>query len=150
MEEKKKKKSKQEFDELNAKYLRALADYQNLSKRMDQERERLVIEAKKHAAMSLISIKEDIDKAESFSTDPGLVLIKKKLYDALAQLGVTELDPLGKEYEPHTMECIQLEPGKQDNIVTAVHQKGYLLNTILLRAATVTVGTVKTEEPITN
>ena len=50
-------------------------------------------------------------------------------FDALSLLkkfGVTEFEVLGKEFSPHTMECINVEAGKNDNIVTHVHEKGLL------------------------
>ena len=139
------------FDELNNKYLRALADYQNLARRTQLEREHAIQEARKQAAASLISIKEDVDNAEGFSKDPGLALIKKKLYDALANLGIEEINPLNTAFSPDTMECIQVVPGDDDNIVVAVHQKGYKSGDTVLRAAMVTVSKKQiTDEPITN
>lgn len=129
----------QEYEEMKMKYLRALADYQNMAKRIETERERYAQDATKQAVSSLIDIKDDVEKAEGFSNDPGLGLIKKKISSALERLGISEINPLNEPFLPETMECIHVVEGQPGNTVVKVHALGYKNGTILIRPATVTV-----------
>ncbi len=130
-----------DVSELQNKYLRALADYQNLEKRLVHERERLLQESKKIIISPFLDIKDDLDSASAVLNDEGLQHIARKMKDALTRLGVEELDPMDKPYDPHTMECIETQEGKE-NLVTKVHKKGYRLGTLLLRPASVTVSII--------
>jgi molecular chaperone GrpE len=57
----------------------------------------------------------------------------------LKKFGLTEINVLGKEYNPETAECIEVVNGQVDNQVIKVHEKGYQLNGRLLKPARVSV-----------
>ncbi len=130
---------KKQMEELKTKYLRALADYQNLEKRVREEREEVIKNANKHLILKLLPFLDHLDKAEMFVKDPGLKLIKDSFYKLLEELGVKEIVVAGREFDPQVAEAIELVPGDKDNIMVEVLRKGYELFGMPLRPAQVKV-----------
>ncbi len=122
-------------------YLRALADYQNLEKRVLEEKEREANRSTREIISEVLVLKEDIDKAEDFEKSHDLKVIKNKFEGVLAKLGVEEVQAEGQEFDPEVMECLTLEPGAEPNKVTRVIEKGYRFRGKLLKPARVAVGT---------
>ncbi len=134
---------KKELEQKHNLYLRALADYQNLEKRTQEERKKMLDEANKILLKALLPIKNDIDKAEEFEKSQGLQLIKQKFEEFFNKYQVQELEVLNKEFSPQTMECIEVQEADKENTVLKVHQKAYLYKGELLQPAKVTVGKLK-------
>ena len=130
---------KKEGDEWKNKYLRSLADYQNLEKRFGDERQNIIRNADKQLILRLLPFLDHLDKAEMFVKDPGLKLTKDSFYKILTDLGVKELDLVGKEYDPHLAEAVEVVPGEKDNVIVETVRKGYMLDETLLRVAQVKV-----------
>ncbi len=130
---------KQEVEDCKSKYLRALADYQNLERRVGLGNIALRIETEAQLLLKLLPFLDNVEKAEVFIKDPGLKLIKDQFAQVLHQMGLKEIEVLGKEYNPHFAEAIEAVPGEKDNIVVEVVQKGYEYKGKLLRSATVKV-----------
>ncbi len=124
------------------KYLRALADYQNLLRRTQQERE----ENERYAAVKtisqLIGVFDVFEKAQIHLSDPGLGLALTQLSTALTTLGVIRIDPVGKPFDPELMECVEAENGAQTVSDTVI--PGYMMNGRLIRPAKVRVMAQKT------
>lgn len=126
----------------NEKYLRALADYQNLQKQTDLWREEFVQYASSNIIRKLLEILDDLEKAQEHIADEGLKLIVEKLQNILREEGVLELELVGKEYNPAEAEVISTEPGgEKENIISKVLQKGYRLKDKIIRSAKVIVTT---------
>lgn len=130
---------RQEVEQWKSKYLRALADYQNLEKRVNQE----MISFQKKAGVKLLlkflEVLDLIEKAEIFIKDEGLRLVKEKFLTILREEGVSEIELLGKVYDPHLAECIEVVKGKRDNIIVEVVKKGYQIDKEIIRIAKVKV-----------
>ncbi|OGK28705.1 nucleotide exchange factor GrpE [Candidatus Roizmanbacteria bacterium RIFCSPHIGHO2_02_FULL_40_9] len=133
------KEVKEELEKYKSAYLRALADYQNLEKRTAQVHN----EVKKKTVHAMIGrfldVIDDIEKAEIFVQDDGLKMIKNKLLSILQEVGVTEIELKGKEFDPHFAEAIDVVEGEEDDIIIDVLRKGYVLNGEMLRPAQVRV-----------
>ena len=133
------KEMKEELEKYKSAYLRALADYQNLEKRTAQVHN----EVKKKTVHAMIGrfldVIDDIEKAEIFVQDDGLKMIKNKLLSILQEVGVTEIELKGKEFDPHFAEAIDVVEGEEDDIIIDVLRKGYVLNGEMLRPAQVRV-----------
>ena len=125
--------------EFKNKYLRALADYQNLEKRILMDREMVVKSANNSLILKILPFLDNLEKAEIFVKDQGLKLTKDQLEKFLKELGLEELNLINKEYDPYTAEVIEMVPGEKDNIVVEVLKKGYKLNDKILRVAQVKV-----------
>ena len=125
--------------ELDNKWRRALADYQNLEKRVADQRSMLVKMATLNLLNNLLPIVDDLDRAAAHLNDAGINMITKQLEDMLREEGVTEIKALGELFDPQTMECVEVVSGEKDQVVK-VAQKGYSLHDTILRPAKVEVG----------
>lgn len=130
---------KKEVDNWKDKYLRLLADYQNLQKRVDNQIKKFQKKANKDLLLKFLEVLDLIEQAEIFIKDQGLQMIKKKFLKIMKEEGVEELKILGQPYDPHWAECIEVVKGERDNIVVEVIRKGYKLNEEVIRAAWVKV-----------
>ena len=134
---------KKQLDEATAQWKRALADYQNLEKRVNEERRELIQYSVKNFITELLAIVDDFEKAETHLKDPGLTLALKKLRDLLKREGVEKMEVMGKEYDIHTMEALILDEDGQDGKVLAELRTGYTMHGSVLRPAQVKVSKKK-------
>ncbi len=128
-----------ERDEWKSKYLRALADYDNLQKR---ERERGSLQAQSAASgimLRLLPFLDNLEKAEAFVKDEGLAMIRSQFAAVLEKEGLKELDVLDKPFDPHTAEAVAAVDGENDGVVIEVLQKGYEFAGDVIRPAAVKV-----------
>lgn len=134
-----------EFEDLKKHYLRALADYQNLEHRVEQERYKMRDSIKHDLVEQLLPILDSLDQAEIFNNDQGLQLISKSFRQSLRDFGVNEIELLGTEFDPSKAEAIEVVEGKQDNIIIEVLQKAYQINENIIRHGKVKVSRKKAE-----
>lgn len=140
---------KQQIEEWKGKYLRALADYQNLEKRKYEEVAQVRRYAGEHILTRLLLIVDTFEKAQEHLRDTGLALALKELAAFLEQQGVKKLDTVGKSFNLHEMECIEVVDG-EDGIVIEELLPGYELHGKIIRVAQVKVGrTQNSAEPHT-
>ena len=130
---------KKQIEEYKTKYLRALADYQNLEKRINLEKQELIKMANKNLLLKILPIVDDLEKAEIFVKDDGLKLVKDNFLKFLKNEGVEEIEVLGKDFDPQLAEAVEVVKGEKDNIVVEVLRKGYRLGDKILRVAQVKV-----------
>lgn len=135
--------SKQEQIDWKEKYLRALADYQNLEKRTDDRIQRALRAAHEPLLLSLLEIVDDIEKAETFIQDPGLRLIQAKLNKLLFDQGVKEIEVQGKMFDPNLAEALNVVEGEDEGMVIDLLRKGYWQGDKVLRPAGVAVSKKK-------
>lgn len=126
-------------EEYKHKYLRALADYQNFEKRVSEQKEEQIKNTTKKIVLNMLPFLDNLEKAEVFLKDEGLEMIKKQFQQALEKEGLKEIDVLGKEFDPHLAEAIDVVEGDKDNIITDVARKGYMLGDKVIRVAQVKV-----------
>ncbi len=129
----------QEIEEWKAKYLRALADYQNLEKRAAQEKREVRAYAAEIVLTKLLPVVDTFERAQAHLQDTGLSLALKGLGAFLTSQGVTKLEVAGKPFDPKFMECIEVVEGAE-NIVVEETRSGYTLFGKIIRVATVKVG----------
>jgi len=128
-----------EVNEWKNKYLRALADYQNLEKRSFQEKEEVRRFASEMTLKKFIPAIDSLERATKHITDEGLALSLKEFYAALTECGVRKIETVGKPFDPFCMECIEVKEG-EDGIVIEELRAGYTLFDKVLRVAQVNVG----------
>ncbi len=122
--------------------LRALADYQNLQNRSASERARVYNAAKQEVFVDLLPFLDNLDQAEVFIKDPGLNMIRDQFLKSLEQSGLQTLEVVGKEFDPHTAEAIELVDSDKDNIVVEQLVRGFRVSDQVIRPAKVKVGRV--------
>ena len=127
------------IEEWKAKYLRALADYQNLEKRSHEDKQEIYRYAAERILLKLLPVLDTLEKAQNHLADTGLALVLKEFHAVLLDQGVGRIDVIGKEFNPHDMECVEVVEG-EDNIVVEEVLPGYTLHGKMLRVAKVKVG----------
>lgn len=130
---------KKQIEEWKGKYLRALADYQNLERRTIEEKKDIRSYAAEHILGRILPVFDTFKRAQDHLKDPGLELAFKELTAAFEEQGVERMVVLGKSFNPHEMECVEVVEGEENKVIEEV-LPGYVLHGKLLRVAQVKVG----------
>ncbi|HUD19470.1 MAG TPA: nucleotide exchange factor GrpE [Patescibacteria group bacterium] len=130
---------KLERDDWKGKCMRALADYQNLERRDREEKDEVRVYAAEIILGRLLPFVDTISRVAKHIDDMGLRLALKELGAILQEQGVTQMNVVGKSFNPHEMECIEVVDG-EDNKVAGELLPGYLFRGKVLRIAQVKVG----------
>ena len=133
---------KKQADEFESKWKRALADYQNLQKRVENERSSFAKMANAILISEILGIVDDLERAAKYLKDEGLNIVVKRLEDLLKREGVEEIEAGGKEFDPEIMEAVENVEGQKNKVMRVV-QKGYMMGQSVLRPAKVEVGNGK-------
>jgi len=124
---------------LEERLARSLADYLNLEKRIDSQRQLFVTLATTSILSKMVEVLDNFYLAQKHLNDPGLKMAIDKFDSVLKTEGLEEINPLGLEFDPQSMECIETVEGKE-NFVIEVKKLGYKLNGHVIRPAQVSVG----------
>lgn len=139
------------FNELNDKYLRIHAEFDNFRKRTHKEKIDIISTANAGMMRDLLSVMDDLDRANSNnktatdidSVKEGFTLIYNKLNSVLEAKGLKEMKVEGENFDSEIHEAIANIPAPskklKGKIVEAV-EKGYYLNEKVIRYAKVVVG----------
>jgi molecular chaperone GrpE len=130
-----------------ASWQRAAADYQNLKRRMEQERSEVGRLANAALVINLLPLLDDIERAlrtvdtklAGLTWIDGVWLIYRKFQAVLENAGVKEIPAEGEAFDPKLHEAISQAPGEEGKVVSVV-QKGYTLGERVVRPAMVIVG----------
>jgi molecular chaperone GrpE len=129
----------QKVAEAEERWKRALADYKNLEKRTAEEKIQYAFFIKKMTIESFLPLLDNLEKIEHHIKDKGLELTLKDFRQTLSNMGVTEIEVVGKDFDHSFMEAVGMHKGEK-NKVLKIEGKGYLLEGNLLRPAKVIVG----------
>lgn len=135
------KELKKKVEELTHNWKRALADYQNLERRIKDDKEQFVKYAKASIIEQLLPAVDGLEKVREHTKDQGLDLSIKTIWNILFSEGLKEIDAMDKQFDPHRMEAIDVVSGEEGKVLE-VFQKGYMLFDRVLRPAKVKVGKV--------
>lgn len=113
---------------------RVLADYQNLIRRTQDERGRLIQMANRDLVEALIQPLEHLELAGAQLQDKGLAMALEQLRRVLSEFGLEEIEVAGKVFDVETMEAVE---GSGAGAVKTVVRKGYRLNGTVLQHAKV-------------
>ncbi len=129
----------------NDKYLRMIAEYDNFRKRSAHDRVLACAEATEKALKNILPIGDNLARAAQF-TDPesvakGIEMMQKGFADALASMGIEEIDAKGQPFDPELHNAVMHVEDENlgENVVADVLQKGYKCGDRVLRYAMVTV-----------
>ena len=143
-------KLEKDLEEWKSSYTRKLAEFQNFTKRKENE----VAEMKKYASEGIITkLLDNIDnleRAESASTETknfdalveGVNMILRNLRNLLTEEGVEELEAAeGVKFNPYEHQAMMTEnvENLDNDVIVKVFQKGYKLKGKIIRPAMVTV-----------
>jgi molecular chaperone GrpE len=136
-------------------FLRCAAEMENLKKRQERERAELVQFANENLCKELLPVLDNLERALEHGRRyeapealmEGLELVHQNFLKSLAKFGVTPVDSLGQPFDPALHHAVMEEeaPELADQTITQELQKGYLMQTRLLRPAMVVVSRNKSE-----
>ena len=126
---------------------RAAADYQNLKRRVEQERSEVGRLANASLVINLLPLMDDLERAlrnvdaklAGLTWIDGIWLIYRKFQAVLESAGVKEIEADGRPFDPNVHEAISEAPGDEGKVISVV-QKGYTLGDRVIRPAMVIVG----------
>ena len=123
-------------------YKRALADYQNLQRRTQEEKVEWIRMAGKDLLLKFLPVLDTLILAQSHLQDTGLALSIDQFLKALQEEGVTRIETNGKEFDATTMEAITTQEAEKENKgkVTREIRAGFMFGETVLRPAQVEVG----------
>ena len=138
-----------ELSDLNDKYLRLLAEYDNYKKRTAKEKEALKVDSVGDAVTSLLPIIDNFERAIASFTDAdketdffkGVEMIYNQTKEAFFKLGVEEIKSLGEEFNPELHNAIMHieDETVADNTIVEEFQKGYTYGGKVIRYSMVKV-----------
>ena len=136
-----------EFVRLHDLYLRALADLDNLRKRVQRDQVRMARTGTREILLAILEVVDNFDRAlEQASGLPesltaGIQAIHRQLFGILKAAGVVPMETLGHAFDPLLHEAIATvgAPGQDSGTVVAELSRGYRWENELLRPAKVSV-----------
>lgn len=140
-----------EIQQLNDKYLRLYAEFDNYKRRTQKERVELLQTAGKDVIVSLLPVLDDFDRAlkametaaDVAPVKEGILLVSTKLKNTLAQKGLKDVESISQPFNTDFHEAITNIPAPSDDLKGKVIdevEKGYTLNDNVIRFAKVVVG----------
>ena len=149
---------KDQIAQLNDKYLRSLADRDNLVKRTQKEKEAISKYALETFMLEFLPVLDSLDKVEASFTEntdgsdstaykEGFLLVKQQILKVLQKHGVESFSSVGEKFDPNrhqAMSKIESEEVEEET-VKEEYLKGYTINGKLLRASFVVVQVPKSK-----
>ena len=139
--------AEKEAAEAKDRLLRTAAEYEYCRKRSAREADQKFGDGVSHAVNQILGILDTLDMAANApcadeNYKKGVCMTLDKAEQALAKLNISEIEALGKEFDPKTMNAVQQVPaqdGQKSGVVANVFQKGYMLGDKIIRHTTVVV-----------
>ena len=141
------------YDELNNKYIRLAADFENFRKRQAQEREDLLKYGAVNTLKQLIEHLDNFDRGQKAveniedcqKVKDSFNLVMKQMKDTLTKLGLEVIETKGKEFDPNFHEAVMQTPTSEHPEGTIINelQKGYKVGDKVLRASLVNVASAE-------
>lgn len=145
-------KLQQEASDLKDKYVRAVAEMENMRRRMERERTDLIKYGLENVFKDFLPVLDSLEKAmpDTVSTPDGgaqasylegMIMVKKQLLDTFRRHGLEQLSAKGAAFDPNVHQAIQRVESKDVQVDTVgdEYARGYVLNGRLLRPAMVSV-----------
>lgn len=143
--------SEDKYTELNNRFLRLYAEFENFRKRTNKERLDIINNANADLLKDLIPVIDDFERAITNNTDSkdivaikeGFSLIYNKYKGILQTKGLKPMDAKGDVFDPEIHEAVANMPTDDKDLKGKIIddvEKGYLLNERVLRYAKVVVG----------
>jgi len=137
--------------EMNDKYLRLSAEFDNYRKRTLKEKMDLTRMGGEDVLLKILPVVDNLERAitairettEIGAVKEGIELISTQFHDFLKQNGIKEIESLNKDFDSDIEEAITKIPAptpEQKGKVVDVIQKGYYLHDKVIRYAKVIIG----------
>lgn len=128
--------------ELNDKYLRIMAEYENYRRRTAKEKEESTSYAFSVAALGFLPLADNFERAVGYAPDDeNVTVLYKQLMDILDKMNIKAFNSDGEKFDPNLHNAVMHEddPEKDESIVVQTFVKGYKIGDKVLRHAMVKV-----------
>lgn len=133
------------YKELEEKYMRAYADFENVKKRLERNKNQALEYAYEKIARDLLPVLDALDSAKEAAKEheaiaQGIMLTQESFLKALQKHGIESISTDG-EFDPNVHECIMQvnKPEAENGHIAQVMQRGYKYKERTLRPAMVAV-----------
>lgn len=137
---------KQDYDELEDRYKRILAEFENYKKRSSKERDGLYNSILSDIIEVMLPVVDNLENAAKVETadenyKQGIELVLKQFKDVLRSKGVEEIKALGETFDPELHEAVGSI--QDDNLgekeIAQEYRKGYKIGNRVIRHSMVVV-----------
>jgi molecular chaperone GrpE len=132
--------------DLQDRYLRLQAEFQNARRRAEKDRAEFIEYAATEAVRTLLPIVDDFERALKVEAADkeyakGMELIYQRLFESLKKLGLEPVESAGVAFDPHVHHAVEMVETEEqpDHTVIDTFQRGYNFKGRLLRPAMVRV-----------
>ncbi len=144
----KKDKKDEKIEELTDQIKRQMAEFDNYRKRTEKEKASMYVIGAKDIVEKILPVVDNFERglaaAADKADDPfvdGMSKIYKQLMTTLEELGVSQIEAVGKEFDPNFHNAVMHVEDEEvgDNIIVEEFQKGYLYKEFVVRHSMVKV-----------
>lgn len=137
---------KQDYEELDDRYKRILAEFENFKKRSSKERESLYNSILADIVEVILPIVDNLENAAKVETadeeyKKGIELVLKQFKDVLASKGVEEIKTVGEIFDPGLHEAVSSIQDEKlgEKEIAEEYRKGYKIGNKVIRHSMVVV-----------
>ena len=136
-----------QLESVKDQFVRQTAEYENYRKRTTKEKDALYQDAKADTISAFLAVYDNLERAaaseggEDSPHKKGLEMIFTQFKEILQKQGVTEMEALGKPFDPEKMNAVMHidDENLGENVVAQVFQAGFMLGDKVIRHAIVQV-----------
>ena len=134
------------YDELNDRYKRMLAEFENYKKRSQKERENIYGMITGDVVATMLPIMDNLEKASEAKTEDigyqeGVKLVVRQFSEALKRLGLEPIETVGTRFNPEFHEAVSHveDSTKGEQEIVQEYRKGYKIGNKVVRHSMVIV-----------
>ena len=138
--------TKEQYDELDDRYKRVLAEFENFKKRSLKEREGLYNSVLADIILGMLPAMDNLENAmkaecKDENYKQGIELVYKQFKDFLEKHGVQEIPAVGETFDPSVHEAVSSvqDDTKGPQEIVQEYRKGYKIGTKVIRHSMVVV-----------
>ena len=137
---------KQDYDDLDDRYKRILAEFENFKKRSSKEREGMYNSVLSDVVEVILPVLDNLENAAKVETEDenykqGVELVLKQFKDVLKSKGIEEIETVGNTFDPELHEAVGSI--QDDNLgekeIAQEYRKGYKIGSKVIRHSMVVV-----------
>ncbi len=137
---------KQDYDELDDRYKRILAEFENFKKRSSKERDGLYNSILSDVVEVILPVVDNLENAAKAETadesyKQGVELVLKQFKDVLNAKGVEEIKAVGETFDPELHEAVSSiqDDSLGEKEIAQEYRKGYKIGSRVIRHSMVVV-----------
>ena len=137
---------KQDYDELDDRYKRILAEFENFKKRSGKERESLYNMVLSDIIEVILPVVDNLENAAKVETEDsnykqGVELVLKQFKDVLKSKGIEEIPAVGETFDPSLHEAVSSiqDENLGEKEIAQEYRKGYKIGSKVIRHSMVVV-----------